>query len=360
MKDKKVVIFTKAYNAEKTIGRTIESILKQTYTNFQYYILDNGSTDLTENVICEYCKDDNRIIHLHLNKNDPANGSAFVHMLIYSTDAEYLVLCDADDTYSPDFLENMVGFAQENDLDITACGYDKIDGLTGEVVKHRALDKNLVIYDDLFETEFVDYRGFTIYEWGKLFSIPFMKGAKSRKNIVREPRVCNDSLWILNIFRKAERAGIYGKSMYQYYQYPHALSRMNKNIEAHLTSYKDLWLAEKDYLEDFGPLSSRNEDFLYAIYMSLAEEMLGRILTEGMEVDKQLQYLNVMFNDDLWKAMISHKASPEFQNLARRKEFLCEIKSKIEILGEVDGCTETKKKILDSLDVYIRSYDEAI
>lgn len=347
----KVVIFTKAYNAEKTISRTIESIINQTYTNFQYYILDNGSTDGTEEVIKDYCKKDNRIIHLHLNKNDPANGGAFVHMLLYSTDAKYLVLCDADDTYSPDFLENMVGFAEENNLDIAACGYDKVDGFTGEIVKHRALENNLVLYDDLFESEFVNYRGFTIYEWGKLFSVPFMTNIKSRENIVKEPRICNDSLWVLNVFRKAERAGIYGKAMYQYYQYPHALSHMNKNIEAHLASYKDLWLAEKDYLEDFGPLSSRNEDFMYAIYMSLAEEMLGRILYDGMDTLSKLEYLYRIFIDELWIAMINHEASPEFINLSKRKEFVIELKEKIEALDNVDKYSEDKKKVLDSLEL---------
>ena len=347
----KVVIFTKAYNAEKTIGRTIDSIINQTYTNFQYFVLDNGSTDGTGEAIKEYCKTDKRVIHMHLNKNDPANGSAFVHMLLYSTDAKYLVLCDADDTYSPDFLENMVSFAEDNDLDIAACGYDKVDGFTGEIVKHRALESNLVLYEDLFETEFVNYRGFTIYEWGKLFSIPFMTGIKTRENIVKEPRICNDSLWILNVFRRAERAGIYGKAMYQYYQYPHALSHMNKNIEAHLKSYKDLWLAEKDYLEDFGPLSSRNEDFMYAIYMSLAEEMIGRIFNDGMDTLSKLKYFYTIFDDELWKAMINHKASPEFINLSNRKEFVLELKEKIQALSDVNNYPSEKKMVLDSLDL---------
>ena len=50
----KVIVFTMAYNAQETIGRTIESILNQTFGNFEYYILDNASTDATEDIISDY------------------------------------------------------------------------------------------------------------------------------------------------------------------------------------------------------------------------------------------------------------------------------------------------------------------
>ena len=152
-----------AYNAQETIGRTIESILNQTFGNFEYYILDNASTDATEDIISDYGRKDNRIIPLHINKNDPLNGSTIFNTLVWSTDADYIVWCDADDSYTQDFLKNMIDFSKDNNLDIAACGYDKIDGATGEVIKHRALKENLVIYDYLFADAFIQYRGFISY-----------------------------------------------------------------------------------------------------------------------------------------------------------------------------------------------------
>ena len=53
-----------AYNAQATIRRTIESILNQTFENFQYYILDNASADDTEDIIGEYAEKDQRIVPL--------------------------------------------------------------------------------------------------------------------------------------------------------------------------------------------------------------------------------------------------------------------------------------------------------
>jgi glycosyltransferase involved in cell wall biosynthesis len=130
------VFFTMAYNARHTIHRTIESILKQTRGDFQYYILDNGSTDNTEAIILNYAKKDNRIVLLRVNNNHITNGGPFCKAIAHATSAKYIAWCDADDEYTPDFLENMIRFSEENQLDIASCGYEKIDGLTGDVVKH--------------------------------------------------------------------------------------------------------------------------------------------------------------------------------------------------------------------------------
>jgi len=64
----KTVIFTMAYNAEKTLPRAIDSILGQTFQNFEYYILNNGSLDGTWKIIEEYARRDPRIIALSIQK----------------------------------------------------------------------------------------------------------------------------------------------------------------------------------------------------------------------------------------------------------------------------------------------------
>ena len=102
-KREKVIIFTMAYNAQNTIGRTIESILNQTYSYFQYFILDNASTDNTGKIIEEYNQKDDRIVTIRINKNDPLNGGTFFHTLTHATDGDYIVWCDADDCYVPTF-----------------------------------------------------------------------------------------------------------------------------------------------------------------------------------------------------------------------------------------------------------------
>jgi glycosyltransferase involved in cell wall biosynthesis len=322
-----------AYNAQNTLSRTIESILKQTREDFEYYILDNGSTDDTEKIIIDYAERDKRIKQLHININDITNGTLIWSTLIYATSAKYIVWCDADDEYTPDFLENMVGFVEENQLDFAACGYEKIDGITNEVIKHRALTENLVLYGDLFTEEFIRYRGFAICVWGKLYSIPFLR----KKNLIgteRSYQFCYDSIYAIKAFQNAGRAGIYGKAMYKYYQYPWSIS--NTTIKDSLTSYRDLWDATKESLEYYGPISKINEDFLYAIHLSIVEEAADKIFMSDLPTDVKLDMFAQIFSDPVWAETLARDADPQFKNLAARGEYVKGVKNKILTLPNLD------------------------
>lgn len=321
----KVVIFTLAYNARNTIRRTIESIRNQTFENFKYFILDNGSTDDTREILSEYTKIDERISFTNIRTNDPSNGDAFFWTIVSVSSADYFVWCDADDTYSPDFLEKMIGFAQENRLDVVSCGYDCIDGLTGKVMKHRALDRNLVLHDELFVDEFIRYRGFMVFLWGKLYSIPFLQSLD--EPLMIDYMLCNDSIGVLTLFQHAERAGVYGEALYQYYQYPRSISRTK--VEENLDSHQVFWRATKQYLESYGPISKLNEDFLYAIYLSLVDEGITLVFSADMDVEKKLHLLERIFREPLCAETFQRQADPQFRNLAARREYIRRVKGRI-------------------------------
>ena len=70
-----IYIRTCAYNAEKTLKKAIDSVLNQTYGEFVYYILDNGSTDATGDIIRAYAKQDKRIVpyYSEVNRNFKEN-----------------------------------------------------------------------------------------------------------------------------------------------------------------------------------------------------------------------------------------------------------------------------------------------
>ncbi len=67
----KISVLTASYNYEKYISQTIESVLNQTYTDFEYIIFDDGSTDNSVNIIKEYAKKDKRIkFYTHENNSN--------------------------------------------------------------------------------------------------------------------------------------------------------------------------------------------------------------------------------------------------------------------------------------------------
>ncbi|WP_295764259.1 glycosyltransferase family 2 protein [uncultured Oscillibacter sp.] len=351
----KVIVFTQAYNAEQTLSRAISSILDQTFQNIEYYILDNGSTDRTWDIILDYAKRDPRVIPLSIKKNDIENGWSFFCALEWASNAEYSVWLDADDAYDRHFLEEMTRFAQENALDIAMCGYDMIDGVTGRTIKCRALEKNLVLSGKDFADKFIEYRGFTNAGWGRLYALSFFKTfSRKNQNVSKSDySPYGDSAYQLCLLENAERAGVYRKAMYRYYQYPHSLIR--QDLKENLKGYAGYIVAARQYLEHYGPISKGNEDFLYAIYLSFADESAEHAFSSDLSVSEKLELLRLTFSEPLWAETLAREADPQFRNLAARREYVTRMKERILALASTPEEQELAEKAVRELDKPIAS-----
>ena len=113
-----VSISMPAYNSEQYIAEAIESVLAQTYANFELIIVDDGSTDKTRNVIERYS--DPRIIKIYSDANRGLIATR--NQIASMAKGKYLALLDADDRAFPERLGLQVDFLETNDVDI--CGAD--------------------------------------------------------------------------------------------------------------------------------------------------------------------------------------------------------------------------------------------
>ena len=75
-----LTVLMPVYNAEKFLAESINSILSQTYSNFEFVILDDGSTDNSLKIIKAYAKEDKRIKILVNNKNQKTAGDNLLHL----------------------------------------------------------------------------------------------------------------------------------------------------------------------------------------------------------------------------------------------------------------------------------------
>lgn len=108
----KVSVLTPAYNVEKYIIETIESIISQTFTDFEFIILDDNSSDNTFIIASEYAKRDSRI---KVYKNEINLGIAGNrNKLIDLAQGEYIAWQDSDDISLPDRLEKQVMLLDNN------------------------------------------------------------------------------------------------------------------------------------------------------------------------------------------------------------------------------------------------------
>ncbi len=110
MKNKLVSIACRVYNAEDTIAKSIESVLAQTYSNWELIICDDNSTDSTQKIIKNY--NDPRIKYYRNSKNIGIVGN--LNKAISLCTGEYISILDGDDFYFPKKLELQVRFLDEN------------------------------------------------------------------------------------------------------------------------------------------------------------------------------------------------------------------------------------------------------
>jgi glycosyltransferase involved in cell wall biosynthesis len=110
MNEKSVSVITPAYNAEKHIGAAIESILKQTFRDFEYIILDDNSTDSTLAVIEQYAATDARIVVVKNERNLGIAGNRNKGVSLAT--GRYIVWQDADDISVPDRIEKQFRFME--------------------------------------------------------------------------------------------------------------------------------------------------------------------------------------------------------------------------------------------------------
>lgn len=112
-----VSIITPCYNGSKHVAKTIESVIAQTYTNWEMIIIDDGSKDNSAEIIQAYANKDKRIKLIQ----QPNGGSAAARNNgIRRAEGQYIALLDADDLWLPEFLQEQIHFMKENE---TICVY---------------------------------------------------------------------------------------------------------------------------------------------------------------------------------------------------------------------------------------------
>ena len=127
-----VSVITPVYNREKYLVKCIESILNQTYENFEFIIIDDNSSDLTVNIIKDYLLRDSRIKFLENNKNLGATLSFNRGLDIAK--GKYIARMDSDDISFPDRFKKQVDiFESWHDLEVLGTGAVLIDHKENEI-----------------------------------------------------------------------------------------------------------------------------------------------------------------------------------------------------------------------------------
>lgn len=145
MNDELVSIITPCYNGEKYISETIDSVLGQTYPNFEMIVVDDGSKDNSARVVQKYQQKDKRI---KLIKQNNAGSAAARNNGIRHANGQYIALLDADDVWLPNFLEKQIHFMKKNSTVCVFSSYDRIDE-NSQLIGHTTNAKPFITIKDM-------------------------------------------------------------------------------------------------------------------------------------------------------------------------------------------------------------------
>lgn len=146
--DERVSIIMPAYNCQDFIGKAIESVINQTYQNWELIVVDDCSSDQTVEIITNYANQESRIV---LKRNKENRGAAYSRNKgIKYAQGEYIAFLDSDDLWDQKKLEMQVDFMKKN-KSLFSCTYYRKINEKGEETGQYIKDKSKIYYKDLLK-----------------------------------------------------------------------------------------------------------------------------------------------------------------------------------------------------------------
>lgn len=202
------------YNTEKYVAKAIESVLGQTFSDFEFIIIDNGSSDGSSRIIYEYAQKDTRIRIIFNRENvfiADARNQAMKELA-----GEYMYLIDSDDWILPTMLETMYKRAKAFSAQYVVCGYymDYFEG--GKELSYVVAPEDADYTQEEFRKHAVDYLVHTILTvpWNKLYSISYIR----EHDIKFRHTKLEDHHFNMDFIMDVERVSLIAEPFYHYYR----------------------------------------------------------------------------------------------------------------------------------------------
>lgn len=143
-----VSVVMPAYNAATYLPKTVQSVLDQTFKDFELLIIDDDSTDRTAEVGQQLAVTDSRIRFVHLDDNQGVANARNVG--VAHAEGQYVAFLDSDDLWLPDKLKLQVAFMRQHQADFSYCSYDVVDD-HGTKIGERKISEARLDYHEMLK-----------------------------------------------------------------------------------------------------------------------------------------------------------------------------------------------------------------
>ena len=178
-KASKISIIIPAYNVEKYISRCIDSVLKQTYSNLEIILVDDGSKDKSGHICDIYKEKDSRIKVIHKENGGLSDARNYG---IREAQGEYIVFIDSDDYVDSNYIEELYNLVIKDNVDMAITSH-KIIGKKVKFKYEKSKFKELKekILDRMLYDEDID-----VSAWGKIYNKKLFKNVEFPKGRLYE------------------------------------------------------------------------------------------------------------------------------------------------------------------------------
>ena len=238
----RVSVIVPVYNAEKYLSEAIESVLNQTYTDFELLLINDKSTDKSKEICEEYVQKDRRIILLENNTENHGPGPTRNIGLDNAT-GEFIYFMDADDWIDKSLLETCIDRMRETNADIVQVGveYEQEDGNSSFEYWNG---KDLLTRNDILDNALHFFNESGIQLWRQFFKCETVKGIRF-ENIKNGEDIC----YIMDAFCNTEIRAYIPKALY-HYRYING-STCHSWVEDTINYMYIQWKHQKNFLESF-------------------------------------------------------------------------------------------------------------
>jgi len=203
----KISIIVPVYNAEKYLQQCIDSILIQTYTNFELLLINDGSTDNSGSICNEYAQKDSRIKVFHKQNGGVSSAR---NLGLYNAQGEWLLFVDSDDKITSETLD--LNMAYQNQ-------HEKID-----FIKYSAISKYGSSNEKLIKTKFKILntrksilKFFFLYGRNEVWGYFFKKQKIGTLTFHEHIKIGEDLLFLIEYINRCEKGILSDKGLYYYY-----------------------------------------------------------------------------------------------------------------------------------------------
>lgn len=224
----KVSIIVPIYNRECLLPRCVDSILNQTFKDFEMILVDDGSTDNSAKICDDYAELDSRVIVIH--KENGGVSSARNLGIEYST-GEFIMFCDSDDYVEKQWVENLYASLSDTVIMPVCSACDE---------NYQIIHNDEKIYYNLYNVWDIIKNKYLHVPWNKIYNAQIIKTHNLRFN--ENFNYAEDMIFCLNYFEKLQNGKIliFKEPTYRQCETPNSLSR-KKHIDKYWEAINEVY-----------------------------------------------------------------------------------------------------------------------